>query len=509
MPVKRALFAVLLMCLLFASSACSAPGKKAAAGTAAAAPSPAPAFSANEPGDPDEYYVVSAGQRKGVVNGQGKAVLPMQFARIDIVSQGYRLSGSAPAGRPVAFFAVPADETLAGGSADRRGMLYGADGQPLNGQKYVGVSWDDSPYIQVSVTEGEEAWETGLADYHGNTVIPVLYGQIFEYSGGFIAAKGFPNDAMRAVDIYDAQGRLVRSGTVGFRNVLGDVIIAADESGKLGFMDDRFQWKAAPRWDEATMEAGGVYVMAAGKKYVAVRSDGTPVLPGEYYEINVSPKRDGDEEYMITASGGGKVYLFDGNGNQLFESDQYARLEYSGGILLATDADSKMQALNLNGTELTPPARFIYLVSDVLVLESPSGDSGGNSYYTRDGKKLNLPAVDHQCLNADRFISSVKSGDTILFGLDDGRGRTILACKYSHLYAAGTGGLLVFGTLYGGTEKFGLMDTDGRVALPARYDSLYSGSGRLLYATAGPVHGLIDMKGDWVWYTCDYDLLED
>lgn len=473
----------------------------AAATTAGTAPAtPAPTAPGIGSGD---FYVVQGNQRMGVVDGKGNVVLPMLYSQIDILFHS---------GSDAAFFAVPAHVNAAGGHSNEYGQIYGTDGKKLVNGTFRYAYAVDQDYIQVSGPDGKGRMRIGFIDHTGKFIVPCIYDDAYEYGNGFIGVKGESEKISKGIDIYDKQGKLLRSGTVNFRYADGQYLNVSDSTGnKYGLMDDRFQTVVPAVWDDVRNTLDGRFIVRKGSLQGLIDKSGAEIIPIKYYDFYDLADDSGSQALFVATDKNGS-YLLDSKGKTLFHDGRYNNLQYADGIVLAYDAKNIMHAIDRSGKELIPPASYISWLEEQKLFECNLGDNKGDVFYTREGVKLPLPhEAFAQCIAADRFIIGVSKGDGMLYGLCDGQGNYIVKPIYGQLFLMNGDGRLVFAQLDSkGWSLFGIMDADGNILLPAAYEDLYGDPEQsLLYAKLGSIHGLIDTQGNWVWYMSDYDGLMD
>ena len=460
--------------------------------------------------DPSEYYVVDRNGLKGVVNGLGSVLLPCAYSSVDIL-QWTDTDGKA-AGDPV-FIAVPAQPTNETGVKKANGILCNVEGKQIPGGSFL-YAWPAGRDI-LRVTKRTQAGYdlTGILTFAGETVVPCKYYDVFLYDGGFAAVAHDPptsEGSFVRTDIYSHEGKIVRSGKQEIRSAEGRLLLAYDgKTGKVGLMDDRFNWVIPAQWDWL-YAAGESYVTQSGGKYGLLDGEGNVKLAARYNGIEAQLN---DGELAIVAWADDGVALYDGEGNALFQSADYRQLRYDGGVLFATDKSGRMHALDLLGKELLPPASYIFQVRDYGLFGYSIESKPYALFYTREGKKLPLPDAESiQCIDPDRFIVAQQGPQGYAYGLCDSQGNEVAPARYATMNPLDRDRLIVFGRSEGkdGPVKFGLMDYDGNILLDAQYDSLWGAPNQnLLYAQAGPFNGLIDRKGNWVWSSSAYDVLDD
>lgn len=451
------------------------------------------------------YFSVSVNGKQGVVNERGQVVLPFEYADINIIYQDET---------PAAIFAVPAVVKMGKQESSYTGKLYGLDGITV---------FEDNCNFAYTISDGlilfmDSNNKYGVITYDGKEVVPAQYDYIAMCGENNIAAvSGDIYSVLNRnvdVNIYDKNGSLKTSGKLNFVSAYSDIIVITDDMGnKFGIANIQLQEIVAPVWDEISVAGGGLCVVRSGEKYGLIDTLGNEVIPVKYNYIDMRNYAgilydpDNTETIYFTAQGDDGVYIFDRNGKQLFYSKQFRYAYIENNIMIAQDLSSKTHYINAKGEDIVPPAEYMYTDKSGFIFCTSDQNC---ICYTSQGEKLPLPeAQSISAVSTDRFIYVTK--DNWLYGLCGSDGSIILPAQYSYLYPYGEKGefLLFYETDKSGRSSAGLIDpNDGHIILRG-FDTLNSLRGGLFYAKKGPVSGLVDIYGSWIWRTSDYETLMD
>lgn len=457
---------------------------------------------------PGGYYIVDKGDKAVAVNNRGEKILPGEYASIQPISYE---------NGPVVFLAADGNAHV-NKQGESNGGVFDSSGKELAPGSFISGNAINGSLIQVC----DSSYYYGVISFSGKIIIPCEYRQIDVCGDEIAAVKGNYDAKSHKFDIYDMQGTLLRSKELqsgifdtGEFAASGKDIIIMNASGKAGLIDTNFNVIIPEEWENIISAGSDAYILDSGSDTMLVNSQGYQILSGTY--TNIQPDYDGKGNFNgFSASGPGGAYIFGANFKELFHTDKYDSISSDNGKYIAYKSQ-KMHAIDNKGKDLFPPADYIYWDTDSKVYVSVTYNSADNTQststcYTEEGVKLNIQSSDSIApISPERFIVSVTNKDSVLFGLYDRSGKEIIPPKYEELTPVNSNGLLVFSEKDDyGTMRSGVMDLNGNIIIPAGFDYIYGGeNGGLLYAKSGTIHGLIDLKGNWIWYASDYDMLED
>lgn len=307
--------------------------------TAAASSSALPASPSADAGTALSYYVVEKGGRQGVVDSLGREVLPFSFALVQLVSNYTADENGVPCRTGLlAFYAVPSELRLDGWDGQETvGYLYGTDGRKLMQEPLSGAYAVDDSAIAVSGPSGEGAPSLqGLADYTGRLLLPMEFSSIFPFSGRYLAVKEEGGNGSRHTSVVcTAAGERIAQAEGFVQTVDGSLLLLYGQDDRCCVVDDHLRPLDDCRWQSVWLLGSNRYVVVAedNRQCVIDRRGKVlmPLLSGSYegYE------KDGDGECYAVQYQAGGIALLDGDGKPLFHSDDYDRIRYEDGVLLA------------------------------------------------------------------------------------------------------------------------------------------------------------------------------
>ncbi len=431
---------------------------------------------------PGEYHVVVKDELKGIVDGGGTEVLPIRYQAASVVFA---------TGDNAAFFAD--------------GRIYLLNGSTLTDGWYLSAYGFMDRYIVASVPDAEFGHRYGVMTREGELIAPFQYEEICEIDGGFLGAKGTFQKLPRDVDIYDGDGKLLRSESIHYKGVRSGYMEVVDKTGKKwGLLDSSFHTVVEPEWNSVwTIGDGWFAVVSTDHLWGVINSKGKSILPVKYAEIDAQAggKDTGEAYYTALSARRTYSYLYDGKGKQLLKSDRYFFLSHRNGLLVRRDrkaphsSGDAAQIVDMESGKVLACANRIVWDDDFYRCR----DGNSKEFVCNgDGTRIPLPGADSITpISADRFILSneLPAGATET-GLYDAAGNALVPMGKHDIYTLSVGHMLV----YRDGDLLGLMDYDGKIVLPAGYQVLESNPGKsLLSAQDGSVHGLIDLEGNWVW----------
>lgn len=474
------------------------------------------------------YYVVNIGDKAGVVDSYGKMILPAEYSRIEIL----RYEGS-----PVVFLASDGAAHIKKGEGDSNGGLFDAGGKLLLSGNFR------SGYVLTGgiIALADNDYKYGLVSFSGEEIIPFKYMQVYLCVNEIVAVSGNFDNPSRIFDVYDLKGSLLRTKELRSRFLYydgtsksKDIIISDKLGSSFGLINTQFDEILPAEWDSISPAGDNAYIIRKYNEARLVDYKGKDIVSGHFtdiqpnyisspasvfmYDSELIPTPEYNETLIgFSASGNDGAYVFDTSGKEIFHSDKFISVSGYDGKLIGADSTSKMHALDKSGNDIFPAADSIYWDAEGDVYVSITNIVGVNirssfSCYTEEGDKLPFPdSSGIDTLSPDRFIIISADPENRLYGLYDRSGKEILPQKYYELQRLNSNGLIVF------TEQddfsvthSGVMDYSGNIIIPAGYDYIYSNySGSLYYARSGLVYGLIDIKGNWIWKTSDYNSLMD
>jgi hypothetical protein len=493
----------------------------------------------------------------GLVDARGKVILPFQYLSLNSLLLH---ANKNKTGKKYHFFYAEEIADAEGSTTTGSGCLYKTDGKKACDERYY---WAEAYCGYRIAAERADTKLCGVMTPEFEEVVPFQYSDMVCFDD-WIAAE-FVQDGQYRLDFYDSKCELKGSLDIGkggiFRMYSGlsseDFLAAEGTNGKLGFIDKSLTWCAEPQWDkyleninEDTYYGPG-YEMVKGGRHYHVNKYGKAFVPKGidpqycYQECDYGPEyspvmlnghfiysydssndsESGIHRYVIFNDEGktlystdyAELYLYDGiivddnkavkisDGKVLYQS-RYGSLDYTDGILIDGG-----RAVDFSGKELLPG------VTDVLYWDKASGlygcgrDGCIGAFFTKDGKKLPLPAgYDYECVSKDRFIATTYSG---LFGICNAEGQWLLPPRSGYLDSETWPFFNMDGNDdYGGSaQKYGLVDSNGRVIYDAVFNEtrVLSGKRGLYEVIYGGIHGVVDTNGNWIWYCNPYDDLQD
>ena len=434
---------------------------------------------------PGEYYVVERDGLKGVVDWCGREVLPIKYR---VVSEVFAADGR------VAFFADGQIQLLGGGTL--------TDSHFLNASDFMGK------FIVACVQDEKYDRRYGVMSRNGEIVAPFQYEEIWEIGDGFLGAKGSFKELPRDVDVYNGEGKLLHSKKINYKGVRGSYIVIVDKSGKRwGLMDRHFNYAVKPEWTDAWPSGNGCFIVTGtegNEPSGVIGPNGRMILPVKYDVIGAQTDDGGTGTVYYIALSARRTYsyLYDCTGKQLLRSDRYFYLSYRHGLLVRRDRKAKHGSADAVEIIEMKTGKVLAAATDIIWDNGFYHCLDGNlKSFVCDGngKRLPLPAADDiYPITQERFILTREIPEhTVETGLYDAQGNALAPMgAYDSLEPVDGGHMLI----YGNGGLFGIMDYDGVMLLPAKYEALkwYTGKS-LIGAQDGSIHGLIDLKGNWVW----------
>ncbi len=476
------------------------PSPQAATAQASAVPTPDVALTSRD------YYIVERNQRAGVVDKTGRVVLPFAFSKISKLGAYYWDSMGAQDSIPAAFFLAIPYEFKQGDAPGSNfytstATLYNAAGQAVTGEAYLDGYCVNDDLLALCRSSAYREW--GVMDTTGRTVVPFQYNQIVRFAQYLVGC----DDDAKKMDFYDDEGKLQAtvSGSSGY--VTQDYFIARDEKERFGLLGADLQWLFLGRFQNVRPVAPDRFIGEDGTVSRLIDAQGKDVLPKAYRSIDVALDEDGKlVGYVCATETVPVVAAYDAQGKLIFESNAYTGLQaarpyyiaYYNGASHALDAKGRRVLTNIT-------ANVQYWWRNFGLFECYSPDRGSVSFVRPDGIAVPLPANRYaQCLSADRFLVAV---DDTHYGISDARGHWVVPPDYTGIFQMNPDDKTLTAATVGGL--FGIMDYDGRWLLPPVFDSIYGPMDGLLQARKGDRTGLLDWTGHWVWFTSDYDALDD
>ncbi len=493
----------------------SATAEVAAEATPTAPPTPSPQATTTQASavpTPDvaltsrDYYVVERNQRAGVVDKTGRVVLPFAFSKISKLGAYYWDNVGAEDRNPTAFFlAVPYElkqgDSTESGFYTSTATLYNATGLAVTDETYSGGFYLNDGLLALCRSSANRGW--GVMDTAGRIIVPFQYNQIVRYAQYLVGC----DDDAKKMDFYDDAGKLqtTLAGSSGY--VTQGYLTARDVKDRFGLLGASLQWLFLGQYQNVRPVAPDRFIGDDGTVSRLIDAQGKDVLPKPYRSIDVALDEDGKlAGYVCATETVPVVAAYDAQGKLIFESNAYTGLQAAGPYYIAY-YNGGSHALDAEGrrvlTNIT--ANVQYWWGNVGLFECYSPDRGSASFVRPDGTAVPLPANRYaQCLSADRFL--VAADDTH-YGISDAQGHWVVPPDYTGLYPMSPDDKTLAAT--SGDGLCGIMDYDGKWLMPAVFESVYGPLDGLLQARKGDRTGLLDWAGHWVWFTSDYDALDD
>jgi hypothetical protein len=456
-----------------------------------------------------EYYVVDSGGKSGVVDGGGNVILPAEFSQVTVIR--YKND-------PVVFIAVDGNARIKG-HGESKGGLYNASGKRLaSGDFREAYPVNDSLMLAADIN-----YNFGALSFSGNVIIPFKYSMACVCGNEIIAVEGKYDAPSRTFNVFDMNGNLIRSRELkshlmysGYYAPNGPDLIISDETNTFfGLMNTKFEEILPVEWDQISPAGSGAYIVRNYMGAKAVDINGKALISGNFTDIQPNLDTEGNVTGFSASSFDG-VHVFDAGGREVFHNEKYSSISCYNEKFIASDGSGIMHALDNSGNELFPAANYIYWdpVSKVYICGAYTGSDTSRtdaSCYSEDGTKIPLPASNSVIpLSSGLFVLFIQQNNDYFYSLYDRSGKELLPPKYSQLQRVDSKDLFIFSKADNNRQRCGLMDMNGKIIIPAKFDSLYSlDGGNLLYAYSGTVHGLVDLNGNWVWNTSDFDKLMD
>jgi hypothetical protein len=205
--------------------------------------------------------------------------------------------------------------------------------------------------------------------------------------------------------------------------------------------------------------------------------------------------------------------IIDGNkaldldGNVLYESQvQGGTLSYTNGVFIDNG-----RAVDKTGRELLPGVTNVARWDPDIGLYICGGDGFsryGTDFYTEDGIRLPLPpGYRYEYLSPDRFIASDEIYES---GICNREGQWLLYPGETYLGIDAYDWPVFEANPYDGS-MYGVLDNNGDFVLNPIFDYVAVLSERrgLYEVLYNGIHGVIDSKGNWIWYSDSYSNLTD
>lgn len=510
----------------------------------------------NEIGDWGNDFFIDEleGYRYGVIDMYGNIIVPFTAFHIDkIVLSPVK---NEPNKEKLLFFAR--DYLKVGGKIVRdSGYLYLPNGKKASSNLY---NWVQTYQDNRIAAERTNSGLCGVMDANMNPIIHFRYLDMVVFDNWIAATKKKP-DGSYWIDFFDKNCKAIGSLKVGDDDIEyldQNLLMAKGENDKWGFIDQDLTWCAQPKWDSHAVEEswdeyfGPGYVMKLrntkynvnkfGKEFIpkglapeeCYLASPTSVYDGHFVYIFDKTNEDGqiinsvmfdDAGRIMYQSNGGEYHgylslldnglivdgslLYDINKEKVNYQSVQAGLVLSvqNGIILDNgcmyDLSGKRLFSNLNNIIEWDQENDFIICSSYNELTSINT----TTVYTVSGSKLPLPKnAEIHCLSSDRFLVQFTDG---LNGVCNSEGKWII--KPSRYY------------LDEGWDEVGsyftsvLIDEHGEGASYSRLFGVCSFSSGIIYnpifTYLSPlndhyfevyyqgIHGVIDDKGNWIWYT--------
>lgn len=479
-----------------------------AAETATAAPTQPPAV----PGlPPKDYYKVERNQRAGIVDKNGKEVLPCVFGAVEPLGIDALENGPTPAEQPdTQFFLASAYDIHPASTGDADGQwrlsdarLYDAQGLVVGEGQYASGYWLDHDLMALRQATGDHP--AGVLDVTGKQVVPFQYSQVVRF-GPYVVGC---NAAQGRLDFYKTDGVLDKTITAAVSDVYetnGYLEVYCQAFTAL--LNGNLQWLFKDsNYQSIQVLEDNRYIAYDGPVAHLIDSEGRDLLGKAYQTIEPILDANGQiASYVCCSEALATVATYDASGKLLFEKKGYTYLRAIGPYFIASFAEGT-RVLDAKGEQILPDIQGNVQIWAADPQVFMAYDKVGNlSMVMRpDGTVLPLPkGYNIQYLGGDRFLVSVDATHT---GVCDSQGHWVIPADYQGLYQLNSTDQLLTATL--GEGRTGILDYDGNTVIPPVFDWIYGQKDGLLNARKGSRSGLMDWTGHWVWSTSDYDELDD
>lgn len=460
---------------------------------------------ANAPLNAEDYYVIRKNGLAFVVDKNGKTVLKPGFFEVSVLV----------AGEKVFFFGVPSQVDAQNTKLLKTGYLYSADGKKVSSERFGYAYGIDDSLIAVSnlVSEGDPGGlydapaSIGVINTSGKLIIPYRYYSVYALGDTIAALRHGMDGISFCLDFFDYDGS--PKGSMPVDLGLNDYVEQTGNSlvvhgAKSGVLNNNLQWVIPADWDSISYdEHTGKFLLTKNDLIGFAEKSGKMIVPVEYRMDSIAGSWD-ERYYLLRRLDG--LYLFDGNGKQVFYSNQYDKLDCSNGIIIGHSKDG-CDIYDFTG-------RFLLSIQDNVNYYYPEQKlfSSEKGIYDAEGKRLPLPNAGYiNCLTNDRFIVYMENG---LSGLCNAKGEWILKPDYSNLTLFGDRTLVYSQPCNANpytenTVVFGLADIDGHILTGPEFYEFDQYSGGLAIVRTKSLYGLMDKNLKWVWSTTIYDDLQD
>ena len=230
-----------------------------------------------------ESYIVERDGKKGVVDGNGKVLLPIEYARVEEV---YRTREDAV--YLLAAQSVPLHQSVT--KVSEYGQLWHANGQKLSESSFAGAYNMQDGLIDVYALDASTQRDIhGILSSSGALLVPLQYEQcLIDGNEIWCAAKASAKEPQK-VDVYSLGGSLLRSATVRYKGNAGGFVQISDETGKLyGLMDKQFHWILPAKYSSIFALKNGCFLAAINQdtRLGILNEAGQPIIPIKYRGID-------------------------------------------------------------------------------------------------------------------------------------------------------------------------------------------------------------------------------
>jgi hypothetical protein len=231
----------------------------------------------------DALLHISQAGHHGIIDSQGKVVVPVEFDRIDRLGSEFYLLGKVErdSSTPKSYFFSSATRTLSKNSFTRMLMYQGgSEGLIQFCERVVPASKPRDPYHRdfnhrELTPQPYNQW--GYCDVENKVIVPAQFESESEFHEGFAIVK--PRLANISKTYIDRKGQIVSSDIVAMSDFRDGLAIAAKASApkrKYGLINKNFEFILPPVWDELILVAKGIFAAKNTKDshYVAITPAG-------------------------------------------------------------------------------------------------------------------------------------------------------------------------------------------------------------------------------------------